>query len=104
LIIIDIFSQYLWIIPLKDIKHNSVVGFKQVFIDGRKPKHIRSDKGSEFNNRWVKQFLQNESVKYFVTHNETKANYAERVIRTFKTMMYRFFTQNQTYKYSYLYI
>ena len=33
------------------------------------------------------------------TLNETKATYAERVIRTLKTVMYRYFTHNQTYKY-----
>jgi hypothetical protein len=100
LIIIDIFSRYLWVIPLQNKKHASVIeGFTEVFSLGRKPKHIRSDKGSEFNNRWVKAFLKKAGVNYFVTHNETKANYAERVIRTLKTMMYRYFTHKQTYRY-----
>ena len=36
--------------------------------------------------------------KYY-TKNETKANYAERVIRTLKGLMYRYFIQNQTYRY-----
>ena len=35
----------------------------------------------------------------FYTFNETKAAYAERVIRTLKTVVYRYFTHNQTYKY-----
>ena len=99
-ILIDIFSRYLWVIPLKDKKHQGIIGgLKQVFSQGRKAKWIRSDKGSEFNNRWVKTFLKKEGVEYFVTHNETKANYAERVIRTLKVMMYRYFTHKQTYKY-----
>ena len=99
-ILIDIFTRYLWVIPIKEKKHQVIIeGFKHVFAQGRKPKWIRSDKGSEFNNRWVKGYLKKEGVGYSVTHNETKANYAERVIRTLKVMIYRYFTHKQTYKY-----
>ena len=99
-VLIDIFSRHLWVIPLQDKKHSSIIeGLKRVFSEGRQPKWIRSDKGSEFNNHWVKSFLKKQNVGYFVTYNETKANYAERVIRTMKTMMYRYFTHQQAYRY-----
>ena len=32
-----------------------------------------------------------EGIHAYTTKNETKANFAERVIRTFKGMMYRYF-------------
>ena len=100
LIAIDVFSRYLWVVALEDKTHTSVIdGFKKIFSKGRKANRIRTDKGSEFKNRWVKAFLTKSGVKHYVTHNETKANYAERVIRTLKALMYRYFTYKQTYKY-----
>ena len=67
--------------------------------EGRVPQSIRTDKGSEFANRWVKQFMKENKIYYYTTQNQTKANYAERVIRTLKNMMYRYFSHTQTYKY-----
>ena len=92
-IAIDVFSRFLWVVPLKNKHHDSIIdGFKELFKTGRKPKEIRSDPGSEWKNRWVRTFLDKEEVEHYVTHNITHANYAERVIRTLKVMMYRYFT------------
>ena len=58
LIVIDVFSRYLWALPLADKKHSSIIdGFKTIFNQGRKPSMIRTDKGSEFRNKWVKAFF-----------------------------------------------
>ena len=101
LIVIDIFSRYLWVVPLLNKQHSTVIsGLKMVFTQGRKPKWLRSDAGGEFQNRWMKAFLKKQNVGHFVTYNETKANYAERVIRTLKVLMYRYFTHKQTYEYT----
>ncbi|XP_062567734.1 uncharacterized protein LOC134229972 [Saccostrea cucullata] len=85
LVLIDIFSRYLFIIPLKNKHHQNIVdGLKSVFQRGRKPKTLRTDKGSEFKNRWVKTFLKKEGINVMYTQNETKANYAERENRTYR--------------------
>lgn len=47
----------------------------------------------------MKKLIAQHAVKQFQTENETKANYAERVIRTIKDMMYRYFTKHKTYRY-----
>ena len=62
LIVIDVFSKYLWAEPLKTKDHASVIqAFKNIFErTPRRPKLLRSDKGKEFTNRWVKQFLKKE--------------------------------------------
>ncbi|XP_069136808.1 uncharacterized protein [Argopecten irradians] len=97
---IDVFSRHLWVAPLKNKHHESIIdGFKTIFSQGRKPEEVRSDPGSEWKNRWVKQFLDKQGVQHYVTHNPTHANYAERVIRTLKTLMYRYFTHNRTHHY-----
>jgi hypothetical protein len=49
---------------------------RSVFGKGRKPKILRTDKGSEFKNKWVKAFLRKEGVHSIYTENETKSNFA----------------------------
>ena len=49
-----------------------------------KPKNLRSDQGSEYKNNQVKKFLRDNRVNHIFTYYETKANYAERVIKTIK--------------------
>lgn len=100
LIVIDVFSRYLWVVPIKQKTGQAIItAFTEVFAGGRKPTSIRTDRGKEFTNRWVTSFMKRRDVNLFTTKNEVKANYAERVIRTLKVMMYRYFTHKQTYKY-----
>ena len=63
------------------------------------PRTLRTDNGTEFKNRWVKQFLKKKGIHAYATKNETKAHFAERVIRTLKEMMYRYFLHRQAYQY-----
>lgn len=100
LVLIDIFSRFLFIVPLKNKQNQTIIeGLKSVFQKGRKPHTLRTDKGSEFKNRWVKTFLHKQGITVIYTQNETKANYAERVIRTMKNLMYRYFMKERTYRY-----
>jgi hypothetical protein len=100
LIVIDVFSRYLWLKPLTDKSHISVVNaLNEILSEGRVPKKIRSDKGKEFLNRWANKFFRDKGIYHFTTQNETKANYAERVIRTMKNLVYRYIMHKQNYKY-----
>ena len=55
LVVIDVFSRYLWLRPLLDKKHKNVItALKDILQQDRSPKKICSDKGSEFANRWVR--------------------------------------------------
>lgn len=51
------------------------------FKTGRKPKELRTDKGSELKNQGVEDFFRRQGDDHYVTHNVTHANYAERFIR-----------------------
>ena len=101
LVVIDIFSRYLWIEPLLDKRSKSIIeAFKTIFAGGRIPEKLRSDAGSEFVNRWVKDYLKSKNIYFFTTRNtETKASFVERVIRSFRDKMFRFLTKNHTYRY-----
>ena len=57
------------------------------------------DQGTEFFNKVFQTLLRNEHIQLFNTYNETKASVVERVICTFKTKMWRYFTAKKTMRY-----
>ena len=94
LCVIDIFSKYAWVIPLKDKKGISIVNaFKQILKESnRKPNKIWVDKGSEFYNNSFKKWLQDNDIGMYSTNNEGKSVIAERFIRTLKNKIYKYMT------------
>jgi len=100
LVAIDIFSRFLFVVPLKSKRGKDVTeAFASIFAKGWKPYKIRTDRGKEFTNRVLQQLLKEQGVEHFVTSNEVKANYAERVIKTIKGRIFKYFTKKQTYEY-----
>ena len=94
LCVIDLFSRYAWVIPLKNKKGDSVVeGFKKIFDDSnRKPNKIWVDHGSEFYINKFKSFLKKNSIEMCSTYNEGKSVVAERFIKTLKNEIYKHIT------------
>ena len=85
LCVIDIYSKYAWGIPLKDKKGITATNFFQKLNESNhKPNKIWVDKVSEFYNRSIKSFLQNNDIEMHSPHNEGKYVIAEGFIRTFK--------------------
>ena len=94
LCVIDIFSKYTWVVPLKDKKGISIVKAFQLILkqSNRKPNKIWVDKGSEFCNAFFKKWLQDNDIVMYSTHNEGKSVVAERFIRTLKSKIYKYMT------------
>ena len=94
LCVIDIFSKYAWVVPLKDKKGISIVKAFQSILkqSNRKPNKIWVDKGSEFYNAYFKNWLRNNDIVMYSTHNERKSVVAERFIRTLKSKIYKYLT------------
>ena len=92
--VIDIFSKYAWVVPLKDKKSISIVNAFQKILDksGRKPNKIWLDKGSEFYKNSFKKWLKDNNIEMYSTHNEGKSVIAERFIRTLKNKIYKYMT------------
>jgi len=102
LICIDVFSRYLWAIPIKDKKSETVLeAFKSVLsTSDRRPKKVRHDKGKEFISTVMKTFLKEEGIKQIVTQNaQTKANFAERVIKSLRSLLARYSTYKNSDEY-----
>ena len=66
LCVIDIFSKYAWVVPLKYKKGISIVkGFQSILKQSnssRKPNKIWVDKGSEFYNAYFKKWLRDNNI------------------------------------------
>ncbi|XP_033725177.1 uncharacterized protein LOC117315142 [Pecten maximus] len=100
LMVIDVFSRFLWVEPIKTKTAKEVLeGFKKIVERGRIPKKIHSDLGKEYNNRWFKKWCLDNDIHYFTAQSEFHASMVERVNRTFKTMIFRYFTKFRTYRY-----
>ena len=82
LCVIDIFSKYAWIVPLKDEKGVSIVDAFQKILhkSERKPNKICVNKGSEFYNNSFKKYLKDNDIETYLIHNEGKSVFAEKFI------------------------
>ena len=95
LMVIDVFSKYGWIKPLKDKKTESVSkAFDEIFKSKRKPTKLRTDKGCEFIGKHFKDFLSKKGIKLYHTENEEKSITVERWNKTIKNKMWKMFTTN----------
>ena len=91
LAVIDVFSKYGWLIPLKDKTGKSVASALKTIFKERKPEKMWVDKGKEFYNKDVK-----ELIELYSTENEEKSSVVERWIRTMKEKMWKYFMTNST--------
>ena len=94
LCVIDLFSKYAFVVPLKDKKGVSIVNAFQSILDksGRKQNKIWVDQGSEFYNDVFKKWLKNNDISMYSTYNEGKSIVAERFIKTLKNKLYKHMT------------
>ena len=93
LMVLDVFSKYGWIVPLKDKKGETVMNaFKTILKEGRKPKYLWTDKGKEYYNKHVKELLDKNKITLYSTENEEKSSVCERWNRTIKSKMWKQFT------------
>ena len=85
LVVIDIFSRYAWVQPLKD-KTAPQIGnaFDNILSEDRIPKKLHTDAAKDFTSEKFQTFLKGKNIVHFVTHNEKQANYVERFIKTLK--------------------
>ena len=82
---IDLFSKYVWVIPLKDKRGTSIVNaFQKIILKGREPNKIWVDQGSEFYNYSFKDVLKMNNTEMYSTYNEGISVVAKRFIRTLK--------------------
>ena len=101
LFVIDVYSRFLWTIPIKDKKAETIArAIVELFYDtSRVPGFLVTDSGGEFKGRAVQELFKTFNVGYFNLYSMHKAAIVERVQRTIKERLHRYFTRNNTYKY-----
>ena len=93
LTVIDVFSKFVWIIPLKRKTGQKVANAFSRILKECRPSKTWVDRGREYNKDVQKV------VELYSTENEEKSFVIERFNRTIKEKMFKYFSANNTRKY-----
>ena len=91
LCVIDFFTKYAWVKPLKDKNTKTVLNalIEIVNESNRKPNQLWVDQGREFYNKLMQEWLDNNDILVYSTHDEGNSVTAERFIKTLKNKIYK---------------
>ncbi|KAL3084890.1 hypothetical protein niasHT_038663 [Heterodera trifolii] len=99
LVAVDVLSKRLFVVPLKNKRAEEMLEAFKKLIDQMPmvPHRIFSDKGTEFKNKLMKEFFEEQEIeKHEPVHSSVKASVAERAIRNVKQRLYRYFAEKET--------
>jgi hypothetical protein len=97
LLIIDIYSRYIRIFPLKNKESkNMLAAFKSL---DNLPTNLWTDLGSDFIRREFKKWCKHNDINLYHTGGESKAVFAERAIRTIKGLISGVMIETNTDRY-----
>ena len=94
LTVIDIFSIFVWIVPLKRKTGQEVANAFSRILKERRSSKMWVDRGLEFYNKDVHKL-----IELYSTENDEKSCVIERFNRTIKENMFKYFYANNTRKY-----
>ena len=104
--VIDVFSKFLYLIPVKTKSGPAVTAaFLSIFDDtpkltSRRPVWVRTDKGNEFFNKHFQDMLRDEGIQFQACRNpDVKCAVVERDQRTIRDRLYKYFTYKNTFRY-----
>lgn len=101
LVVIDTFSRFAWVQPLKNKSSSTVLeAFKQIISrmkDGF-GKQLMTDQGKEYVNKDFQKYLQQLGTKFVIPNN--KCPHVERFNRTFQNILYKYMEEKQTNNYT----
>ena len=93
LTVIDVFSKFAWVVPVKSKDAPAVTAaFRQV-LDGaapRRPRRLQTDKGKEFFNTSFTNLMKRHGIQHFASDSDQKAAVVERFNRTIKTRLWTY--------------
>ena len=89
LLVIDIFTKYMTVIPMKTKQEGDVLnGLSKAFENMKSfPQILYTDDEGALNSNRIQKYLKDNNIKHIVTRGH--AAVAERAIRTFKAMLYK---------------
>jgi hypothetical protein len=102
LTVIDVFSKYLHLVPVKTKSGPSITSAVRSILGDtkRRPVWVRTDKVKEILNKHFQDMLRKEGIQFQVCRNpDVKCAVVERAQRTIRDRLYRYFTYKNTYRY-----
>lgn len=98
LVLIDVFTKKAYAKPLKNKnKFNVSIALESIFDEFEYyPNTLITDEGLEFYNKNVKEVLDKYAIHHYSIKSKMKASVVERLIRTLKTRLEKFFVRNRT--------
>ena len=105
LCVIDIFTKYAWVKPLKDKKGKIVLNAYIKIVNESNSKTNKSwvNQVREFYNKLIQEWLDDNDILMYMTYNEGKSVISERFMKTLRDKIYKKMTANDRKSYpSYL--
>ena len=96
LTVIDVFSKKTWLLPLQDKSAASIVAVLEPLFQLAPPQSIFSDRGTEFLNRKVQSLFRKYKIRHWLSSSVHKASVAERVQKTLKQKLFKYFDSYPT--------
>ena len=98
LTVIDTFSKYTWVQPLKSKSGSEILKVFSTILEENhhNPQKLRLDQGKEFTNAPFQQYSEKQNINFYTAKTEPKSAIIEPYNRTLKGKMYRHFTALNT--------
>ena len=103
LTVIDVFSKFAWVVPVKSKDAKAVTeAFNSVLQEAapRKPARLQTDKGKEFFNSTFGDLMKRTGIQHFASESDQKAAVVERFNRTIKTRIWTYLSDKGTVRWS----
>lgn len=98
LVVIDCFSKFVWALPIKNKTGEEVTKAFETILKQRHPQNLQTDQGKEYFNVKFKNLMKKYNINHYNTYSCKKAAIAERVIRTIKEKLFKYFSLNGSYR------
>ena len=101
LLLIDIFTKRVWVVPLRTKAAAEMKRAMSVWLNSlrTKPDQLATDRGLEFTNRGVQGLLRAHNVMWISAQGTMKAAVAERANKTVQILIYKYLTENESVRY-----
>ena len=90
--VIDVFSRYVWALPLKTKSGTEVAQALKSILEKQSPHNIQTDLGKEFYNMHVDKVFKEKKINHYTVHSQFKAAMIERFNRTLRGKLAKYFT------------
>ncbi|CAI6366133.1 unnamed protein product [Macrosiphum euphorbiae] len=97
LVVIDTYSKYVWLKALKNKTTKECTKGMFKILKKAHPKLLQTDNGTEFYNAQFQDVMKKFKIKHYSSYSVIKCSIAERVIRSIKNNICKYFTATGTW-------